>query len=72
MPERFEMLDELRVSIKNRNFLGLGKILPGVAPSGARPRDLDVLTSERQTVLLEELEIQIEDLKSEAVVQGFH
>ena len=65
MAERFEMLDELRVSIKNRDFLALSRLLTCVEALGAG--DLDVRTSEHRPVLLEELEIQIEDLKNEAV-----
>ena len=67
MPERCEIVDELRVSIRNRDFLALSRLLQGIEPFGAGPRNLDAQTLGHRTLLLEELEIQIEDLKNEAV-----
>ena len=58
------MVDELRIHVKNRDFQALSKLLQGVFFE-LQPSDAQSLA--HRDVLLEELEIQIEDLKNDAV-----
>jgi tetratricopeptide (TPR) repeat protein len=66
MPERVERVDELRIHVKNRDFHALSKLLQGMLFE-EQPSGFDAQSLARPDVLLEELEIQIEDLKNEAV-----
>ena len=66
MPERVERVDELRIHVKNRDFNALSKLLQGMLLD-EQPSGFDAQSLARPDVLLEELEIQIEDLKNEAV-----
>jgi len=67
MPEQVEMVDELRIHIKNRDFHALSELLQGIQPSGVPPSEFDAQSLARHDALLEELEIQTEDLKNEAI-----
>jgi len=67
MPDQVEMVDELKIHIKNRDFHALSKLLQRIQPFEVQPGDFDAESLARPDVLLEELEIQIEDLKNEAV-----
>jgi len=59
------MVDELKIHIKNRDFHALSQLLQRTQPFGAEPANSDAQSLAHPDVLLEELEIQIEDLKNE-------
>jgi tetratricopeptide (TPR) repeat protein len=67
MREQVEMVDELRIHIKNRDFHALSELLQGIQPSEVQPSECDAQSLPRHDALLEELEIQTEDLKNEAI-----
>jgi hypothetical protein len=67
MPERVEGVDELKIHVKNRDFHALSRLLQNIQPSEFQPGDSGGQSLARPDLLMEELEIQIEDLKNEAV-----
>src|SRR5262245_8763958 len=64
MAEPLQMVEELKIHIKNRDFYALSKLIEETQPLGEETGDL---LPERRELLLEELEIQIDDLKTETV-----
>jgi len=61
------MVEELKIHIKNRDFYALSKLIEETQPLEEDGGDLLPESLSRRELLLEELEIQIDDLKSETV-----
>src|SRR5262245_3727354 len=67
MAEPLQMVEELKVYIKNRDFYALNKLIEEAQPPGEEEGDLPPGSLSRRELLLEELEIQVDDLKTETV-----
>src|SRR5262245_33574995 len=67
MAEPLHIVEELKIHIRNRDSYALNKLIEETQPLGEEGSDLLPESLSRRELLLEELEIQIDDLKTETV-----